>query len=116
KEDGRIDWTRPASEVDRAIRAFQPWPTAFTTYQGQPLTIHAAWPIPSTFDVPPGTVIAGDGQPLSPQLPGRTARAVVACGSGALAFLDIQRPGKRATPIEAYLNGDRAFIGSRLGV
>lgn len=115
KEDGRIDWSRPAVEVDRAIRAFQPWPTAFTTYQGQPFTIHSGWPLTLTLDAPAGTVVPGDGQPLTPLLPGRTARAVVACGEGALALLDIQRPGKRPTQIEAYLNGDRAFIGSRLG-
>ncbi len=115
KEDGRIDWSRSAMEIDRAIRAFQPWPTAFTTYRGEPLTIHAAWPLAVSLDVPPGTVVAGDGAPLPSPLPGRTVRALVACGEGALALLDIQRPGKRATPIEAFLNGDRGFIGSRLG-
>jgi methionyl-tRNA formyltransferase len=115
KEDGRIDWSRTATEIGRAIRAFQPWPTAFTTYRGESLTIHAAWPLAVNLDVPPGTVVAGDDAPLTSLLPGRAARALVACGDGALALLDIQRPGKRATPIEAYLNGDRAFIGSRLG-
>lgn len=115
KEDGRIDWTRPAIEVDRAIRAFQPWPTAFTTYAGQPLTVHAALALETNLDLPPGTVVAGDGRPLGPLLPGRTARALVACGTGSLALLDVQRPGKRPTAIEAYLNGDRAFIGTRLG-
>lgn len=115
KEDGRIDWSRPAAEVARAIRAFQPWPTAFTTYEDAPFTVHAGWPLASTLDVAPGTVIAGDGQPLTPLLPGRVARALVVCGEGALALLEIQRPGRRATPIEAYLNGDRALIGSRLG-
>lgn len=115
KEDGRIDWSRSAAEIDRAIRAFQPWPTAFTIYRGEALTVHAAWPLATTLDAPPGTVVAGDGQPLTPLLPGRVARALVACGNGALALLDIQRPGKRPTRIEAYLNGDHAFIGSRLG-
>ena len=115
KEDGRIDWSRSAAEIDRAIRAFQPWPTAFTTYRGELLTIHTAWPLATSFDVAPGTVMAGDGAPLTSLLPGRTARALVACGEGALALLEIQRPGKRATAIEAYLNGDRALIGARLG-
>lgn len=115
KEDGRIDWSRSATEIDRSIRAFQSWPTVFTTYRGETLTVRAAWPLTPPLDVPPGTVVAGDGQPLTPLLPDRSARAVVACGTGALALLDVQRTGKRATPIEAYLNGDRAFIGSRLG-
>ncbi len=115
KEDGRIDWSRSAEAIDRAIRAFQPWPTAFTAYRGEAFTIHAAWPLAIQHDLPPGSVVAGDGMPLGPLLPGRSARALVVCGSGALALLEIQRPGKRATPIEAYLNGDPAFIGSRLG-
>jgi methionyl-tRNA formyltransferase len=115
KEDGRIDWSRSAGEVDRAIRAFQPWPTAFTTYRDEPFTVHDAWPVERELDVPSGTVVVGDGTSLGPFLPGRTARALVACGRGCLALLEIQRPGKRATPIEAYLNGDRALIGSRLG-
>lgn len=116
KEDGRIDWSRPAAEVDRAIRAFQPWPTAFTTYGDAPLTVHAAWPLAGTYDLAPGAVLGGDGQPLTPLLPGRVARALVVCGEGSLALLELQRPDKRSTPIEAYLNGDRALIGSRLGV
>lgn len=115
KEHGRIDWSRSAAEIDRSIRAFQPWPTAFTTYQDAPFTVHAAWPIPVALDLLPGTVVAGDGQPLTPLLPGRAARALVTCGQGALAILTVQRPGKRPTPIEAYLNGDHALIGSRLG-
>ena len=40
---------------------------------------------------------------------------MVVCGQGGLALLDIQRAGKRVTRIEDYLNGDRAFVGSRLG-
>jgi len=115
KEDGRIDWSHSAVQIDRAVRAFQPWPSAFTTYQDAPLTVHAAWPLPLAPGTPPGTVVAGDGHPLTPLLPGRAARALVACGEGALALLTIQRPAKRPTPIEAYLNGDRSFIGSRLG-
>ena len=58
---------------------------------------------------------AGDGSPLGDALPGRAARAVVACGEGGLALLRVQRAGRRALDIEDYLNGDRALIGSRLG-
>ena len=63
----------------------------------------------------PGFVVAGSGEALSPSLPGRDSVAVVVCGEGALALLSVQRPGKRATPIEQYLNGDRQLIGARLG-
>ncbi len=115
KADGVVDWSRDARTIDRAVRAFQPWPLATTTYRGEPLTIHQAWPLDLDTGDEPGRVIAGDGSVLSPLLAGRTARAVVACGQGALALLAVQRPGKRVTSIEDYLNGDRALVGSILG-
>lgn len=115
KADGVLDWTASAEALWRRVRAFHPWPLATTTYAGQPLTIHEAWPLPSPLDAPPGTVMRGDGSPLTPLLPGRTAQAVVACRDGSLALLRVQRPGKRALAIEEYLRGDHAFIGARLG-
>ncbi|MCK9493965.1 MAG: methionyl-tRNA formyltransferase [Dehalococcoidia bacterium] len=119
RADGTIDWSQPAEAIWRRVRAFHPWPLATTTYRGEPFLVHQAWPVdlPAAFtsDVAPGTVLPGDGEDLTPLLPGRTARALVACGTGALALLEVQRPGKRPTPIEAYLNGDRELIGSRLG-
>lgn len=118
RADGTIDWSLPAEEIWRRVRAFHPWPLATTTYRGEPFLIHQAWPLPVsavTSDAAPGTVFAGDGAEATPLLPGRRARAVVACGQGALVLLDVQRPGKRPTPVEAYLNGDRDLVGSRLG-
>lgn len=138
KQDGAIDWTRPAVEVGRQVRAFQPWPLATTTYRGKPLTVHEAWPlepgapgmpglpgvagaaaavdgIPPSVPITPGTVTAGDGASLGPPLPERHALAVVSCGTGALALLRVQRAGRRALDIEPYLNGDPALIGSHLG-
>ena len=114
RSDGLIDWQEPAEVIWRRVRAFHPWPVATTTYAGEPLLVHAAWPLDLPAHVEPGTVLEGDRQELSTLLPGRVARAVVACGSGALALLEVQRPGKRPTRIEDYLNGDRALIGSRL--
>ncbi|MEI7924974.1 MAG: methionyl-tRNA formyltransferase [Chloroflexota bacterium] len=120
KEDGLIDWTRSAEEIGRAVRAYSPWPLATTTRPlpdgtTEPLGIIEAWPLPGASTAAPGTVEAGDGAPLSDLLPGRRARAVVACGSGRLALLALQRSGRKALPIEDYLNGDRALIGARLG-
>lgn len=126
KGDGAIDWSRPATEVWRLVRAMHPWPLATTTYGGTPLTVHEAWPLPDRgpaagAGAAPGTVIAGDGQPLEPETfdrwgrPPRSARALVACGVGALALLRVQRPGKRPTAIEDYLNGDPMLIGAHLG-
>ncbi|MCK9486890.1 MAG: methionyl-tRNA formyltransferase [Dehalococcoidia bacterium] len=115
RADGVLDWDSDAPDIWRRVRAFHPWPLATTTYRGEPLSIHAAWPLDEAVDGPPGTVVAGDGRDLGSTYPGRTVRAVVACGRGSLALLEVQRPGKRPTPIEAYLNGDREFIGARLG-
>ena len=114
KPDGVLDWSLPAVELWRLVRAFQPWPLATTRYGGQPFTVHEAWPLNVAFDVEPGTVCAGDGEPLTPLLPGRGARAVVACGEGGLALLRVQRAGRRAVEIEQYLNGDRELVGARL--
>lgn len=115
RADGTVDWTLPAEEIWRRVRAFHPWPLATTTYRGEPFLIHQAWPIDLRSDASPGTVLPGGGTEVTPLLPGRAARAIVVCGEGALVLLDVQRPGKRPTPVEAYLNGDRKLIGSRLG-
>ena len=115
KADGVLDWSRPADELWRRVRAMQPWPQATTTYRGAPLTIHAAWPVDAPEGAAPGEVRAGDGAPLSELLPGRVARAVVACGEGGLALLRVQRAGRRALEVEDYLNGDRALVGAHLG-
>jgi len=116
KADGYVDWTQSATQLDRHIRAFHPWPSATSTYDNQPITIHEAWPLPDLdSSEEPGTVLAGDRTDLTPLLPGRTAHAIVACGSGALALLRVQRPGRQAQEIEVYLNGDPQLIGSQLG-
>ncbi len=115
KDDGRIDWGHPAEEIARAVRAYHPWPLATTTLRGEPLSILEAWPLAGESPAAPGTIEAGDGTALTPLLPGRVTRAVVACGTGRLVLLEVQRPGRRALPIEDYLNGDRALIGCVLG-
>jgi methionyl-tRNA formyltransferase len=115
KQDGALDWSQPAETLSQRVRAFQPWPLATTRYRGESLTVHEAWPLHAILDAPPGMVLAGDGSELTPLLPGRTSKAVVACGEGALALLHVQRPGKRALDIEEYLRGDPALIGARLG-
>ncbi len=118
KQDGVLDWSQPATLLWRRVRAFAPWPLATTRYRGEPFTVHEAWPLEAdpggAFDAVPGTVLAGDGV-VSPILGDRQARALVACGEGALALLRVQRAGKRALDIEEYLRGDPALIGARLG-
>ena len=104
KEDGRLDWSLSAIELDRRVRAFAPWPGAFTTWQGQRLKILRALPMRDwRGDAPPGTVFA------------LADESVVATGKGALRLEEVQLAGKRPADIAAFLRGQRSFLGSRLG-
>ncbi len=115
KQDGVLDWSQPAEMLWRRVRAFQPWPLATTRYRGESFAIHEAWPLSTTLDAAPGTVLSGDGSVLTSLRPGRQTRAVVACGVGTLALLRVQRAGKRALDIEEYLRGDPVLLSARLG-
>jgi methionyl-tRNA formyltransferase len=106
KDDGWIDWSRPAVELDRQIRAFHPWPGAFTTLRGERLKLVRAVPLPGwRGDAPPGTVFALNGE----------AVVAVATGEGALCLDEVQLAGRRSMDITSFLCGQRDCIGSRLG-
>jgi methionyl-tRNA formyltransferase len=106
KDDGLIDWSRPAVELDRQIRAFHPWPGAFTTLRGERLKLVRAVPLPGwRGDAPPGTVFALNGE----------AVVAVATGEGALRLEEVQLAGRRSMDISSFLCGQRDCIGSRLG-
>ncbi len=106
KEQGRIDWNRPAQEIARLVRAFNPWPAATSTWQGAPLKILQAAALPADAGPagrPGQVVLTGDGQ------------AAVICGEGLLRLDVVQLAGRRATPMADFLRGQRDFAGSRLG-
>jgi methionyl-tRNA formyltransferase len=105
KEDGRLDWACAAIELDRRVRAFTPWPGAFTTWRGRRLKVLRAAPSPEwRGDAPPGTVFAlADG-------------LAVATGEGALRLEEVQLAGKRPIDVTAFLRGQRDFLGSQLEV
>lgn len=105
KKDGLLDWSLPAAELDRRVRAFTPWPGAFTTWRGRRLKILWAEPLPDwRGDAPSGTVIAlADG-------------VVVVTGEGALRLGKVQLAGKRPMDITSFLCGQPDCVGSRLGV
>ncbi len=103
KAEGRLDWTRPAAVLARQVRAMQPWPGAFATWRGQQLKVLRAVARPAwRGDAAPGTVLA-----LPPG-------AAVATGEGALQLLEVQLAGKKALPMDAFLRGQRNFIGTVL--
>lgn len=92
RSDGWIDWRRSAEEIDRQVRALQPWPGAWTTLDGRRLHVRAAHPLPGMDDVPIGALLPGD-------LPR------VACGVGAIALDVVQPEGRPAMPAEAWRRG-----------
>lgn len=105
KEQGRIDWSRPADEISRMVRAYHPWPTATTTWNAVPLKVLAAVPaqVAQPATAGPGTVLEHQGQVL------------VATGGGLLQLLEVQLAGRAAMPAADFARGQRGFVGSVLG-
>jgi len=102
KEDGRLDFARPASELARRVRAMDPWPGAFTALAGASLKVWRARPI-GDMSGEPGSVVAVD-----PTL-------IVACGEGALAIDELQLAGKKRMAAREFARGARLTPGVRLG-
>ncbi len=104
KEHGELDWTRPADALWRQVRAYQPWPGAYTWWKGKLLKVIEARAVAGATPAPPGTVVRVDGG------------VAVAAGEGtALALRTVQMEGKKALEIGAFLAGARDFVGARLG-
>ena len=105
KAEARIDWNRPAAELARAIRAYNPVPGAHTNWHGQPLKLWRAEPVaaPSTLPVLPGTVVQADAGGI-----------VVATGDGALRLLELQRAGGNRLAAQSFLAGATLQPGERL--
>lgn len=95
KEDALLDWTdEPVRQANR-IRAFNPWPVAWTYYGGEPLKIWAAQVVEEkTLAAPAGTIVKVAAEGL-----------IVATGSGALLLTEVQLPGKRAMAVADLLRG-----------
>lgn len=94
KDEARIDWSRPADELERLVRAFNPWPICHSTLDGQPLKVLAAEPA------------EGRGQPgqiLDASKDGLT----VACGEGALRLTRLQLPGGKPLAFADLYNSRR---------
>jgi methionyl-tRNA formyltransferase len=99
RDAGRIDWSRDAVDIERQVRAFDPWPGTFTMLGGKVLKVLAVEF--ATGSGPPGAV-------LDEQL-------VVACGRGALRVTRLQLAGRPPMPAEAFLRGHKVQPGMRLG-
>jgi methionyl-tRNA formyltransferase len=104
KEDGAIDWASSAIQIERMTRAYDPWPSAQTTWRGQPFKIVAARAHPAwRGDEAPGALLA---QPDD---------VWVATGAGALELLTVQPAGKRTMTANEWRHGVKGQEGARLG-
>ena len=103
KEEALIDWSRSAEEIDRQVRAFNPWPVAETRWLDRQLRVWMARPVGGGREGPPGEVIevSRDG-------------VLVATGQGALSLERLQLPGGRVLPIAEFLKA-QDLAGARLG-
>lgn len=105
KEEGEIDWHKPARELWLRVRAFTPWPGCYTSWEGKRLKILEAAPLAQE-GVGVGRVVA---------IPPRSG-AVVGVGTGkeVLGLLQLQIEGKKAMSAEEFLRGQRTFLGALL--
>ncbi|HEX7734085.1 MAG TPA: methionyl-tRNA formyltransferase [Ktedonobacteraceae bacterium] len=110
KEDGRIDWSQPAVQLAREVRAYIPWPHASTTWRGKVLKILAASAQLSAAEEAPGQVSQAhitEG--------GKAYKALrVATGQGSLLVEQVQLEGKKAMSADEFLRGNASIIGEHL--
>jgi methionyl-tRNA formyltransferase len=101
KEDGKIDWNKSAEEIERQIRAFNPWPGSFTFWEGKQLRIIKALDIKVIGNKIGEVFKTNDG-------------IGVKCGKDALEILELQLEGKRPMTAKEFLNGYKGIIGTIL--
>ncbi|MDE2070181.1 MAG: methionyl-tRNA formyltransferase [Gammaproteobacteria bacterium] len=99
RAEARLEWTRPAVELARAVRAFNPWPMAWTLHQGEPLRILKADALGTAATQPAGTVLAANRDGID-----------VATGTGVLRITELQPAGGRGMRA-ADFNRARALAG-----
>jgi methionyl-tRNA formyltransferase len=102
KDDGRVNWTTPARQINNRRRGFTPWPGAYTTFRGQPLSLLRTEAVEDKSLLP--AVVRVDGKKL-----------LVGTGDGALAISEVQPGGKKRMSAEAYINGYKPQNGDRMG-
>ena len=108
KEDGRIDWHRPATQIYCRLRGFTPWPGAYTSFRGQVLHIVEAKPVQK-----PGT-FSRTGEPGLLRIEKR--RLFAECGENSeLELLELQPAGKKRMRADAFLSGHNVSENEKLG-
>lgn len=100
KEEGKIDWTRSAQAIERMVRAYTPWPGAYTCWAGAPLRILAGNHGAGRAEA--GRVIEKDGN------------IAIGTGDGLYYPTLLQLPGKRRLRVSDFVNGYKEFAGARM--
>ena len=95
KDEARLDFSRPAEELGRKIRAFNPFPGAHGEVNGVTIKIWGAQALEAGSDAPAGQVLAADAQ----------HGIVIACNSGTLRLTELQKPGGKRLPAAEFLKG-----------
>ena len=105
KEDGLIDWSMSAIEIERCIRGFQPWPNAYTSFNSRGLTIWRAQAVSSVLEGVAGEVMTAHGDDL-----------IVCCGRGtALRLIEVQPESRKRIGAREFISGARVKVGDRFG-
>ncbi len=94
KKEALINWQNSAPEIERLIRAFNPWPVAFTYLNNKTLRIWQAQVLTENSDLEAGTVIACNKRGID-----------ISCGKGTLRLLKLQPSGSKAMDVAAFING-----------
>ncbi|MSQ25068.1 MAG: methionyl-tRNA formyltransferase [Dehalococcoidia bacterium] len=104
-EDGALDFSRPAEELARRVRALGPWPGTFTLWRGERLKVLEARALGQDAGAPGGApgVVAASGEGM-----------VIGAGAGALLVRRVQPAGKRAMTAQEFLTGRPEIAGERL--
>ncbi|MFM7491696.1 MAG: methionyl-tRNA formyltransferase [Actinomycetota bacterium] len=98
KDEGRIEWSRTSAEIERKVRAFSQWPTAWSSLNGSRMSILSVKTSPRK--LPPGTLSISEG-------------AFVGTGDGSLELMEVKPEGKRAMSAEDWLRGARLHEGAQ---
>src|SRR5207245_2543365 len=88
REEGRLDWHLPSTDLERRVRALDPWPGAFFDNANERIRVRDAIALPGPSGGVPGTVLDD--------------RLAIACGEGVLRLLRLQRPGRAALEAPAF--------------